>query len=128
MEYIRAGDIIQVVPSQRLSRPLTAHPFSVYRALRAINPSPYMYFLHLDDTYVVGASPEMLVQVEDGTVRTRPIAGTRPRGQTDAEDAAARRGPAGRREGAGRAHHAGRPGAERPRAGLPAGHGDGEHA
>jgi anthranilate synthase component I len=87
VEYIRAGDIIQVVPSQRLSRPLTAHPFSVYRALRAINPSPYMYLLHLDDTYVVGASPEMLVQVEDGTVRTRPIAGTRPRGRTDAEDA-----------------------------------------
>jgi anthranilate synthase component 1 len=88
VEYIRAGDIIQVVPSQRLSRPLRAHPFSVYRALRAINPSPYMYLLQLDDTYVVGASPEMLVQVEDGTVRTRPIAGTRPRGQTEAEDAA----------------------------------------
>ena len=88
VEYIRAGDIIQVVPSQRLSRPLTAHPFNVYRALRAINPSPYMYLLHLDDTYVVGASPEMLVQVEDGTVRTRPIAGTRPRGENDAEDAA----------------------------------------
>ncbi|HEX2034642.1 MAG TPA: anthranilate synthase component I [Chloroflexota bacterium] len=87
VEYIRAGDIIQVVPSQRLSRPVTAHPFSVYRALRAINPSPYMYLLHLDDTYIVGASPEMLVQVEDGTVRTRPIAGTRPRGQNDAEDA-----------------------------------------
>jgi anthranilate synthase component 1 len=88
VEYIRAGDIIQVVPSQRLSRPLRAHPFSVYRALRAINPSPYMYLLQLDDTYVVGASPEMLVQVEDGTVRTRPIAGTRPRGQTEAEDTA----------------------------------------
>ena len=57
------GDVIQVVPSQRLSRPLRAHPFSVYRALRAINPSPYMYLLQLDDTYVVGASPEMLVQV-----------------------------------------------------------------
>ncbi len=88
IEYVRAGDIIQVVPSQRLSRPLTAHPFTVYRALRAINPSPYMYLLHLDDTYVVGASPEMLVQVEDGIVRTRPIAGTRPRGANDAEDAA----------------------------------------
>jgi anthranilate synthase component 1 len=88
IEYVRAGDIIQVVPSQRLSRPLTAHPFTVYRALRAINPSPYMYLLHLDDTYIVGASPEMLVQVEDGVVRTRPIAGTRPRGANDAEDAA----------------------------------------
>ncbi|MDQ3703324.1 MAG: anthranilate synthase component I [Chloroflexota bacterium] len=88
VEYIRAGDVIQLVPSQRLSRRVTAQPFSVYRALRAINPSPYMYFLQLRDTYVVGASPEMLVQVEDGTVRTRPIAGTRPRGADDAEDAA----------------------------------------
>ncbi|MGH2367173.1 MAG: anthranilate synthase component I family protein, partial [Chloroflexota bacterium] len=88
VEYVCAGDIIQVVPSQRLSRSLTAHPFSVYRALRAINPSPYMYLLQLDDTYVVGASPEMLVQVEDRTVRTRPIAGTRPRGRDEAEDAA----------------------------------------
>ncbi|MBI3973267.1 MAG: anthranilate synthase component I [Chloroflexi bacterium] len=88
VEYTRAGDIIQVVPSQRLSRPVAAQPFSVYRALRAVNPSPYMYFLHLEDTYVVGASPEMLVQVEDGVVRTRPIAGTRPRGRSDDEDAA----------------------------------------
>ncbi len=88
IEYIRAGDVIQVVPSQRLSRPVAAHPFSVYRALRAVNPSPYMYLLHLDNTWVVGASPEMLVQVEDGVVRTRPIAGTRPRGETDAEDEA----------------------------------------
>ncbi len=88
VEYIRAGDVIQVVPSQRLSRRLTSHPFSVYRALRTINPSPYMYFLQLGDTYVVGASPEMLVQVEDGVVRTRPIAGTRRRGVDDAEDAA----------------------------------------
>jgi anthranilate synthase component 1 len=87
VEYVEAGDIIQAVPSQRLSRPLPAEPFSVYRALRAVNPSPYMYLLHLDDTHVVGASPEMLVQVEDGTVRTRPIAGTRPRGANDREDA-----------------------------------------
>jgi anthranilate synthase component 1 len=85
-EYVYDGDIIQVVPSQRLSRPVSAHPFSIYRALRAVNPSPYMYLLCLDDTYVVGASPEMLVQVEDGAVRTRPIAGTRPRGQNAAED------------------------------------------
>jgi anthranilate synthase component 1 len=87
VEYVEAGDIIQCVPSQRLSRPVTASPFAVYRALRAVNPSPYMYFLRLGDTCVVGASPEMLVQVEDGRVRTRPIAGTRPRGQNDAEDA-----------------------------------------
>jgi len=86
--YVEAGDIIQVVPSQRLSRATGAHPFTIYRALRAVNPSPYMYLLHLDDTYVVGASPEMLVQVEDGTVRTRPIAGTRPRGQSESEDQA----------------------------------------
>ncbi|HEV2125135.1 MAG TPA: anthranilate synthase component I, partial [Chloroflexota bacterium] len=87
VEYIQGGDIIQVVPSQRLSRPVSAQPFSVYRALRAVNPSPYMYFLHLDDMHIVGASPEMLVQVEDGVVRTRPIAGTRPRGQDEREDA-----------------------------------------
>ncbi|HXI15793.1 MAG TPA: anthranilate synthase component I [Chloroflexota bacterium] len=87
-EYIGDGDVIQVVPSQRLSRPVSASPFNVYRALRAVNPSPYMYFLHLDDIHVVGASPEMLVQVEDGVVRTRPIAGTRPRGKSEKEDAA----------------------------------------
>ncbi|CAA9249251.1 MAG: Anthranilate synthase, aminase component [uncultured Chloroflexi bacterium] len=86
-EYVGDGDIIQVVPSQRLSRPLNASPFSAYRALRAVNPSPYMYFLELDDIHVVGASPEMLVQVEDGTVRTRPIAGTRPRGKSEREEA-----------------------------------------
>jgi anthranilate synthase component I len=86
-EYVGEGDIIQVVPSQRLSRPLRASPFSAYRALRAVNPSPYMYYLELDDIHVVGASPEMLVQVEDGVVRTRPIAGTRPRGRTEREDA-----------------------------------------
>ena len=85
-EYITDGDVIQVVPSQRLSRPISASPFSIYRALRAVNPSPYMYFLELDDIQIVGASPEMLVQVEDGIVRTRPIAGTRPRGKTDQED------------------------------------------
>ena len=87
-EYISDGDIIQVVPSQRLSRPITASPFSIYRALRAVNPSPYMYFLELEDMHIVGASPEMLVQVEDGTVRTRPIAGTRPRGKDEKEDQA----------------------------------------
>ncbi|MDW8254395.1 MAG: anthranilate synthase component I [Chloroflexota bacterium] len=87
-EYIAAGDIIQVVLAQRLSRRTAAHPFSVYRALRAINPSPYMYFLHLAECDIVGASPEMLVRVEDGIVETHPIAGTRPRGRTEEEDAA----------------------------------------
>jgi anthranilate synthase component 1 len=87
-EYIVAGEIIQVVPSQRLSRPTTARPFDVYRALRTINPSPYMYYLELDDAQIVGASPEMLVRVEDGVVETHPIAGTRPRGLTAEEDLA----------------------------------------
>jgi len=87
-EYIIAGDIIQVVLSQRFSRPTTAHPLSIYRALRAINPSPYMYYLQLGDCHIVGASPEMLVRVEDGIVSTHPIAGTRPRSQDPAEDQA----------------------------------------
>jgi len=87
-EYIVAGDVIQVVPSQRLSRPTEASPFDIYRALRAVNPSPYMYYLHLDDFDIVGASPELLVRVEDGAVDTHPIAGTRPRGATEAEDVA----------------------------------------
>lgn len=87
-EYIVAGDIIQVVPSQRLEIPVESEAFDIYRALRAVNPSPYMYFLHLDDFDIVGASPEMLVRVEDGVVDTHPIAGTRRRGKDDAEDKA----------------------------------------
>jgi anthranilate synthase component 1 len=87
-EYITAGDILQVVLSQRFSRSTTAHPLSIYRALRAINPSPYMYYLQLGDCHIVGASPEMLVRVEDGVVSTHPIAGTRPRGRNPAEDQA----------------------------------------
>ena len=87
-EYVVAGDVIQVVPSQRLEVPVEAAPFDIYRALRAINPSPYMYYLHLDDFDIVGASPEMLVRVEDGVVDTHPIAGTRRRGDDPAEDRA----------------------------------------
>ncbi|MHB1413991.1 MAG: anthranilate synthase component I [Chloroflexota bacterium] len=87
-EYIQAGDVIQVVPSQRLSRPLRTDPLNVYRALRAINPSPYMYYLALGEAQVVGASPEMLVQVDDGVVTSHPIAGTRRRGRSAAEDEA----------------------------------------
>jgi len=87
-EYIYAGDIIQTVLSQRLARRTTANPFAIYRALRSINPSPYMYYLHLDDFYIVGASPELLVRVEDGTVSTHPIAGTRRRGSNATEDQA----------------------------------------
>jgi anthranilate synthase component 1 len=87
-EYIVAGDIIQVVISQRFQRPTSAHPFAVYRALRTVNPSPYMYFLELGDCHIVGASPELLVRVEDGVVATHPIAGTRPRGRDPEEDRA----------------------------------------
>ena len=90
-EYIRAGDIFQVVPSQRLSVPFHARPVDVYRALRALNPSPYMYFLDTGQTQVVGSSPEILARLEHdadgkGTVTVRPIAGTRPRGRTVDED------------------------------------------
>ena len=85
-EYIAAGDIIQVVPSQRFSRPVSVDSFDVYRALRVVNPSPYMFYLKCNSFDIVGASPEMMVRVEDGLVQTRPIAGTLPRGKTDAED------------------------------------------
>ena len=84
--YIVEGEVIQTVVSQRISRPTTAPPFQIYRSLRAINPSPYMYYFDLDGFQLVGASPEMLVQVEDGTVATHPIAGTRPRGADGEED------------------------------------------
>jgi anthranilate synthase component 1 len=87
-EYIRAGDIFQVVLSQRLSVPFHARPVDVYRALRALNPSPYMYFLDVGDVQVVGSSPEILVRLENNEVTVRPIAGTRPRGHTHAEDLA----------------------------------------
>ncbi len=87
-KYIYDGDIIQVVPSQRLSRRTDASPFAIYRALRSVNPSPYMYYLHLDDFHIVGASPELLVRVEDGIVSNHPIAGTRPRGHDSQTDRA----------------------------------------
>ena len=87
-EYIIAGDIIQTVVAQRMSRPTSAHPFQIYRSLRAINPSPYMYYLDLDGFQIVGASPELLVQVVDGQVAVHPIAGTRRRGRDEAEDLA----------------------------------------
>ena len=87
-EYIYAGDIIQAVLSQRLSRPTNASPFAIYRALRSVNPSPYMYYLHLGDFYIVGASPELLVRVEDDRVSNHPIAGTRRRGKDATEDLA----------------------------------------
>ena len=85
-EYIFAGDIFQVVPSQRFARPTSANAFTIYRALRAINPSPYMYLLRGYAGEIIGASPEMLLRVEDGVVETHPIAGTRRRGHNEAED------------------------------------------
>jgi anthranilate synthase component 1 len=88
LEYIRAGDIMQVVLSQRLAIPFAAAPLDLYRALRTLNPSPYMYFMDLKDFHIVGSSPEILVRLEDGLVTVRPIAGTRPRGATETEDQA----------------------------------------
>jgi len=85
-EYIRAGDIFQVVVSQRLSATTKATPFDVYRALRVINPSPFMFYVQSPATTLVGASPEILCRLEDRTVSTRPLAGTRARGKTEAED------------------------------------------
>jgi anthranilate synthase component 1 len=84
--YIKRGDIIQVVLSQRFKIKISNEPFSIYRNLRSLNPSPYMFFLKLKDITLIGASPEMLVRCEEGLVQSRPIAGTRPRGKTEAED------------------------------------------
>ncbi len=85
-QYITAGEAIQVVLSQRLAKPTDVAPFEIYRALRTINPSPYMFFFDFNDFHIIGASPEILVRVEDGMVMTRPLAGTRPRGKSPAED------------------------------------------
>ncbi len=85
-EYIKAGDIVQVVPSQRLSVPVSADAFDIYRALRSINPSPYMYYLKFDDLKIAGSSPEVMVRVENNIVTTRPIAGTARRGGSEEED------------------------------------------
>jgi len=85
-EYIRAGDIFQVVPSQRLQVETGASPLDIYRALRVVNPSPYMFFLKMDDLHLIGSSPEVMVRVENRQVTVRPIAGTRRRGESDEED------------------------------------------
>ncbi len=85
-EYIKAGDIFQVVPSQRFQTKINTEPYEIYRALRLINPSPYMYFLRCEDATVVGASPEVMVRLEGDTIDLRPIAGTRRRGATEEED------------------------------------------
>lgn len=84
--YIKCGDIIQVVLSQRLKTNITAKPFDIYRALRSINPSPYMFYLHFGDMKLIGSSPEILVRTEDNVVEVRPIAGTKVRGHDDTED------------------------------------------
>ncbi len=89
-EHIAAGDIFQVVLAQRFTVPFALPPFALYRALRRINPSPFLYFLDLPGFAIVGSSPEILVRVRDGEITVRPIAGTRPRGRTAAEDAANR--------------------------------------
>ncbi len=86
--YITDGDVMQVVLSQRMSVPYNARPLDLYRTLRSLNPSPYMYYMDLNDFHIVGSSPEILVHLEDGEVTVRPIAGTRPRGKTEAEDKA----------------------------------------
>ncbi|MCW9048064.1 MAG: anthranilate synthase component I [Gammaproteobacteria bacterium] len=87
-QYIVDGDVMQVVLSQRMSIPYSAEPLDLYRSLRSLNPSPYMYFLNLDDHHVVGSSPEILVRLEDNEVTVRPIAGTRPRGLNEVDDLA----------------------------------------
>ncbi|MDE0191378.1 MAG: chorismate-binding protein, partial [Gammaproteobacteria bacterium] len=87
-EYIRAGDVMQVVLSQRMSIPFVSPAINLYRALRSLNPSPYMYFMNLRDFHIVSSSPEILARVEDGVIVNRPLAGTRRRGRTEAEDLA----------------------------------------
>ena len=86
-KQIKAGEIIQVVLSQRFEVDLKTNPFNIYRTLRAVNPSPYMFYLNFDGIQIIGSSPELLVRCENGIVETRPIAGTRPRGKTDKQDA-----------------------------------------
>ena len=87
-EYIQAGDVIQVVLSQRFSSNLRCDPFDIYRALRSINPSPYLFYLKMEDTVLLGASPEVMVRLEGRQIELRPLAGTRPRGRTEEEDQA----------------------------------------
>ena len=104
------GDVMQVVPSQRMTVDFKSAPISLYRALRNLNPSPYMYFLDMGDFQIVGSSPEILVRAEQGEVTVRPIAGTRKRGLNEAEDEATGQRAAGRPQGNGRALNAHRSG------------------
>ena len=121
-DYIAAGDCMQVVIGQRLRKRYTESPLSLYRALRSLNPSPYMYFYDMGDFQIVGASPEILVRQErlrptgrGRKVTIRPLAGTRPRGATPEADAALEAELSVRPEGARRAPDADRPGAQRHR-------------
>ena len=116
-EYINAGDIFQVVLSQRLTAETSADPFNIYRTLRMVNPSPYMFYLKMKGLRLIGSSPEVMVRVEGDKITLRPIAGTRPRGKTPEEDAGAGEGAAGRREGARGARDARGPRAETTSAG-----------
>ena len=117
-EYIRAGDIFQVVPSHRFSARSRSDPFDVYRTLRLVNPSPYMFFLKHPEITLVGSSPEPLIKVRGRRVLQRPIAGSRPRGATPEEDEALGNDLFGRPQGAGRARDACRPRPQRPGPGL----------
>jgi len=87
-EHICKGDIIQAVPSQRIARPTSLHPFNIYRQLRTVNPSPYLFFVDCEDFQIIGASPEVLVKSEAGRIISHPIAGTVKRGKTVQEDEA----------------------------------------
>ena len=102
-DYILAGDIFQVVLSQRFEAPFNLPPFSLYRALRRVNPAPFLYFLDFGGYAIAGSSPEILVRARGGTVTIRPIAGTRPRGADAARGQSAGRGIARRSQGARRA-------------------------
>ena len=115
-EYIEAGDIFQVVLSQQFRIPLQVDPFTIYRHLRLINPSPYLFFLRCEGPVLIGSSPEILCRLEDGRIDVRPIAGTRRRGRTPEEDRALEARAARRSEGARRAPDAGRPRPQRRRA------------
>jgi anthranilate synthase component I len=116
-DYIAAGDIFQVVLSQRFETEFTLPPFALYRALRRVNPSPFLYYLDFDRFSIIGSSPEILVRVRDGKVTLRPIAGTRRRGATRGGGPGARRRVARRPQGARRTPHAARSRAQRRRPG-----------
>ena len=117
-EYIKKGDTYQIQFRQRFSLKTEVHPFEVYRALRKHQPSPYMYFMDLGDMNMAGASPEMLIVVEDGIIETHPIAGTRRRGRDAEDEARMAEELTDLRKGAGGAHHARRPRSQRPWPGL----------